>query len=77
MSADVWTETIRLWFDSGRAAVDWARGSGYATHPSLDTMAPRDVHFLETLFADGLEGFREPGGIPLDLVIGGVVARKA
>ena len=28
-------------------------------------------------FADGLEGFREPGGIPLDLMIGGVVARKA
>ena len=77
VSADVWTETVRLWFESGRSAVDWARGSGYATHPSLDMMAPRDVHFLETLFADGLEGFREPGGIPLDLVVGGVVARKA
>jgi ubiquinone/menaquinone biosynthesis C-methylase UbiE len=75
--ADVWTDTVRLWFDSGRAAVDWARGSGYATHPSFDTMAPRDVHFLESLFAHGLEGFREPGGIPLDLVVGGVVARKA
>ena len=77
VSADVWTETVRLWFESGRTAVDWARGSGYATHPSLDMMAPRDVDFLETLFADGLEGFREPGGIPLDLVVGGVVARKA
>ena len=75
--ADVWTETVRLWFESGRAAVDWARGSGYATHPSLDAMAPRDVHFVETLFAAGLEDFREPAGIPLDLVIGGVVARKA
>jgi SAM-dependent methyltransferase len=75
--AEVWTETVRLWFDSGQAAVDWARGSGYATHPSLDAMARRDVLFLEGLFAAGLEGFREPGGIPLDLVVGGVVARKA
>jgi ubiquinone/menaquinone biosynthesis C-methylase UbiE len=76
-ATDVWTETVRLWFDSGRAAVDWARGSGYATHPSLDAMAPRDVHFVETLFAAGLEDFREPAGIPLDLVVGGVVAGKA
>ena len=45
--------------------------------PSLDVMGPRETHFIETLFADGLEGFREPGGIPLDLVVGGVVARKA
>jgi len=27
VNADVWTETVRLWFESGRAAVDWARGS--------------------------------------------------
>jgi SAM-dependent methyltransferase len=76
VDADVWTETVRLWFESGDAAVAWARGSGYATHPSLDAMSPRDVHFLEGLFAAGLEGFREDGGIPLDLVVGGVVARK-
>jgi len=76
VGADVWTETVRLWFESGRAAVDWARGSGYATHPSLDAMDRRDVQFLEDLFAAGLEGFRERDGIPLDLVIGGVVARK-
>src|SRR5262249_39979146 len=61
----VWTETVRLWFDSGRAAVDWARGSGYSTHPSLDAMGPREVQFLENLFAAGLEAFREDGGIPL------------
>ena len=35
------------------------------------------MHFVETLFAAGLEDFREPAGIPLDLVVGGVVARKA
>lgn len=76
VAEEVWTETVRLWFDSGRAVVAWARGSGYATHPSLDKMAPRDVHFLESLFAAGLEAFREERGIPLDLVVGGVVARK-
>lgn len=76
VTVDVWTDAIRLWFESGKEAVAWARGSGYATHPSLDAMGPRDVHFVESLFAAGLEGFREEGGIPLDLVIGGVVARK-
>ncbi|HEV7499605.1 MAG TPA: class I SAM-dependent methyltransferase [Vicinamibacteria bacterium] len=76
-TAETWTDSVRLWFDSGRAAVDWARGSGYTSHPSLDAMAPRDGHFLESLFAAGLEDFREPGGIPLDIVVGGVVARKA
>jgi SAM-dependent methyltransferase len=75
-SRHVWTEAVRLWFESGRAAVDWARGSGYATHPSLDAMGPRDIHFLESLFAAGLEDFREADGVPLDLVIGGVVAGK-
>lgn len=77
VAADTWTERIRLWFESGKAAIDWAKGSGYATHPSLDHVGPHAVHFLESLFAAGLEGFREEGGIPLDLVIGGVVARKA
>ncbi|HUG53825.1 MAG TPA: class I SAM-dependent methyltransferase [Vicinamibacteria bacterium] len=77
VNAHVWTEKVRLWFDSGHAAVAWARGSGYATHPSLDAMAPHEIRFLENLFAAGLEGFREKEGIPLDLVVGGVVARKA
>lgn len=72
----VWTDRVRLWFDSGRAVVAWARGSGYATHPSLDAMDPREIRFLEDLFAAGMERFRERSGIPLDLVIGGVVARK-
>jgi hypothetical protein len=34
------------------------------------------MRFLERLFAQGLESFREPRGIPLDLVIGGVIARR-
>jgi SAM-dependent methyltransferase len=72
----VWTETVRLWFDTGRDAVAWARGSGYATHPLLDAMGPHEIRFVEDLFAAGLEDFREPRGIPLDLVIAGVVATK-
>lgn len=73
---DTWTETIRLWFDSGDAAVDWIRNSGYATHPALDHVGPKAVRFLENLFAAGMETFREQKGVPLDLVIGGVVAEK-
>jgi ubiquinone/menaquinone biosynthesis C-methylase UbiE len=73
---DTWTETIRLWFDSGDAAVNWIRNSGYATHPALDHVGPQAVRFLEDLFAAGMETFREEKGVPLDIVIGGVVAEK-
>ena len=73
---DTWTETIRLWFESGDAAVYWVRNSGYATHPALDHVGPKAVRFLEKLFAAGMETYREENGVPLDLVIGGVVAEK-
>jgi ubiquinone/menaquinone biosynthesis C-methylase UbiE len=73
---EVWTESFRLWFDSGDAAVYWMRNSGYATHPSLDHVGPKAVRFLEDLFAAGMETFREEKGVPLDIVIGGVVAEK-
>ncbi len=73
---ETWTETIRLWFESGDAAVFWIRNSGYATHPALDHVGPKAVRFLENLFANGMETFREEKGVPLDLVIGGVVAEK-
>jgi SAM-dependent methyltransferase len=71
-----WTETVRLWFGSGMEAVDWMRGSGYATHPSLDHIGADAVDFLVDLFAAGMEEFREEGGIPLDLVVAGVVAER-
>ena len=73
---ETWTEDIRLWFESGDAAVYWIRNSGYATHPALDHVGPKAVRFLEDLFAAGMETFREEKGVPLDLVIGGVVAEK-
>jgi SAM-dependent methyltransferase len=74
--ADTWTETIRLWFDSGADAVRWMRDTGYAAHPALDHVGPKAVRFLEDLFAAGMETYREPRGVPLDLVFGGVVAEK-
>jgi ubiquinone/menaquinone biosynthesis C-methylase UbiE len=73
---DTWTETIRLWFASGDDAVAWMEDSGYATHDSLQHVEPVAMRFLERLFAQGLESFREPRGIPVDLVIGGVIARR-
>jgi len=73
---DTWTDTIRLWFQSGEEAVAWMEESGYATHETLQHVSPDTLRFLEMLFAEGLEGFREPQGIPLDFVIAGVVARR-
>ena len=73
---ETWTENIRLWFDSGAEAVAWMEDSGYVTHDSLEHVEPVAMRFLERLFAKGLESFRKPRGIPLDLVVGGVVARR-
>jgi len=73
---ETWTHRIRLWFKSGEEAVAWMEESGYATHPKLQHVSPDTMRFLEALFAEGLEGFRERQGIPLDFDIAGVVARK-
>jgi hypothetical protein len=73
---ETWTDHIRLWFKSGEEAVAWMEESGYATHTKLQHVSPDTLRFLEALFAEGLEGFREPQGIPLDFVIAGVVARR-
>jgi ubiquinone/menaquinone biosynthesis C-methylase UbiE len=75
-AVETWTDRIRLWFRSGEEAVAWMEESGYATHPTLEHVSRDTLRFLEMLFAEGLEGFREPQGIPLDFVIAGVVARK-
>jgi ubiquinone/menaquinone biosynthesis C-methylase UbiE len=73
-TTSAWTETIRLWFGSGDEAVTWMIRSGYATNNLLETVGPVARRFLESLFAAGMETFRERRGIPLDLVVGGVVA---
>jgi hypothetical protein len=74
VTRSAWTETIRLWFRNGDDAVDWMIRSGYATHNLLETVGPVARQFVESLFAAGMETFREARGIPLDLVIAGVVA---
>jgi SAM-dependent methyltransferase len=76
-ATDSWQETIRLWFDSGTEAVAWMMGSGCASHGGVDHLGPRARDFVTSLFAAGMESFREPEGVPLDLVVGGVVAVKA
>lgn len=71
-----WTETLRLYFGSGREAIHWARRSGYSTHPVLDGATPGAIDVIEALFAEGLETYRDSRGVPLDLEISGVVARR-
>jgi ubiquinone/menaquinone biosynthesis C-methylase UbiE len=70
------TEQVRLWFDSGAEAVGWMHDSGYVTHSSLQQVSPLALRFLQSLFAAGMETFREASGVPLDLVVGGVIARR-
>jgi ubiquinone/menaquinone biosynthesis C-methylase UbiE len=73
---EAWTDRVRLWFDSGMDVVAWMHASGYVTHHSLQLVDEATLRFLEELFAEGLEGFRERQGIPLDLVMAGVVAER-
>lgn len=70
------TERVRMWFESGDEAVLWMHDSGYVTHSSLEHLGPVATRFLQSLFAAGMESFREPSGVPLDLVVGGVIARR-
>jgi ubiquinone/menaquinone biosynthesis C-methylase UbiE len=73
-TSSAWTDTIRLWFATGDEAVDWMIRSGYATNNLLENVGTVGRRFLESLFAAGMETFRERRGIPLDLVVAGVVA---
>lgn len=73
-TSSAWTATIRLWFATGDEAVDWMIRSGYATNNLLENVGPVARRFLESLFAAGMETFRQRRGIPLDLVVAGVVA---
>jgi ubiquinone/menaquinone biosynthesis C-methylase UbiE len=76
VTTEAFVDRIRLYFPTGMDVVRWMHASGYVTHHSLDLVGPHAVRFIETLFADGLEEFREARGIPLDLVVAGVVAEK-
>lgn len=73
---ETWTDTIRIWFDSGSDAVDWMHASGYVTHSSLQLIDPVVLDFVGSLFAEGMETYRQRRGVPLDLVVGAVVAEK-
>lgn len=75
-TTEAFVERIRLWFDNGMDVVRWMHASGYVTHHSLEIVGPDAVRFLERLFAEGLEEMREAKGIPLDLVVAGVIARR-
>ena len=50
--------------------------SGYVTHSTLEHLDPITMEFLGSLFAAGLETYRQRRGVPLDLVVGAVVAEK-
>jgi ubiquinone/menaquinone biosynthesis C-methylase UbiE len=71
-----WTESSRMWFPSGREAVHWMDASGYVTHSGMQHLGPTALEFVQSLFAEGLESFREPRGIPIDLVASGVIADR-
>ena len=75
-TTEAFVERIRLWFDSGIDVVRWMHASGYITHHSLEIVGPDAVRFLERLFSEGLEDMRQAKGIPLDLVVAGVVAER-
>lgn len=73
-----WEYTIRLWFDDGMQAARWMRESGYGTHAAFENIDASAMETLMQLFAAGMEQkFREEKGVPLDIVIAGVIATKS
>ncbi len=75
-TVESWTESVRLWFDSGSDAVEWMHASGYVTHSSLQHVGPATLDFLGRLFGEGLESYRQRRGVPIDLIVSAVVAEK-
>jgi ubiquinone/menaquinone biosynthesis C-methylase UbiE len=73
---EAWTETVHLWFASGQDLVAWLEESGYATHPGLEHVPEKGLRFLRQIFASGLEELREGQGVPLDIVVSGVIAAR-
>ncbi len=76
LERDRFTERIRLWFDDGFQVAAWLEASGYSTHPLLSAIDDAARDDLRRHFSAEVERFREARGVPLDLVIGGVVAQR-
>ena len=52
----------------------WLQESGFATHPMLKEAPLKIVQGLWKGFADRVEVYREPQGLPLDFDLTGVIA---
>jgi SAM-dependent methyltransferase len=71
---EAWTETVHLWFASGRGRRGLARGIGLC-HPSRTGARSREGSPLpEGDLRLRAGGPREPQGVPLDIVVSGVIA---
>ncbi|MET0286595.1 MAG: methyltransferase domain-containing protein [Polyangiales bacterium] len=68
-----WTQSLRLRFATGEQLAQFLRESGIATHPLLAALPAPVERALWQKFAERIEAYREPGGIPLDFDLGGVV----
>ncbi len=76
-TTDTWEYTIRLWFDDGMQAARWMKESGYGTHAAFENIDAAAMDTLMQLFAASMEQkFREEKGVPLDIVVAGVIATK-
>ncbi|XXX72686.1 methyltransferase domain-containing protein [Sorangium sp. So ce134] len=75
-TVEAWTHRFRLWFGSGAQAASWLQESGFVTHAALREFPPEVLLPLCDEFAARLEAYREPGGIPLDFELAGVVAAR-
>lgn len=71
---ETWSQSFRLWFASGDDMASWLQESGFATHPMLKEAPPKIIQGLWQGFADRVEMYREPEGLPLDFDLTGVIA---
>jgi ubiquinone/menaquinone biosynthesis C-methylase UbiE len=69
-----WTHPFRLYFGTGQQVSSFLQESGIASHPLLAQLSPVAAAALWQRFGELIEAYREPGGIPLDFEVAGLVA---
>lgn len=73
----VWSERVRVWFDSGLEATDWLLQSGFIAGDALDAFPKELLDMMKPIFGAKLvEDFGVDGRVPFDFDIGCVIALR-
>jgi hypothetical protein len=72
----VWEYPLRLWFETGAHAIQWLQETGYVAHSAVTELPAAVKREITNELGRRLDAMAEPGGVPLDFDIAGVIAQK-